>query len=215
MTSIVRSTIGKKTIVAVTGLVMFGFVIGHMLGNLQVFQGPEKINAYAAFLKHTLPLLWGTRLALLASVLLHIVFTVQLNRRNAASRPVPYERHDMVQASVASRTMIWSGAFLGFYIVYHLLHLTVGSVHPQFSHLDVYRNLVVGFQQWPVSLIYILAMISLGFHLNHGIFSVFQTLGLNHPKYNCWRRLFATGSSIAIALGYISIPVAVLLGIVR
>lgn len=215
MTSVFSSTIGKKFVVAVTGLVMFGFVAGHLAGNLQVFESPQKINDYAAFLKATKPLLWGTRIVLLASVLMHIVCTVQLNRRASASRPVAYQEHTMVRASFSSRFMIWSGAFLGFYIAYHLLHFTIGSAHPDFSHVDVYRNIVTGFQSVPVSIVYILAMISLGFHLNHGIYSVFQTLGLNHPKYNCWRKLFANGTSILIAGGYISIPAAVLLGVLR
>lgn len=215
MTSIFGSTIGKKIVVAVTGLVMFGFVIGHLLGNLQVFQGPDKLNDYSAYLKHTLPLLWGTRLVLLVSVVLHIVCSVSLNRLNRASRPVPYVEQEIIQATFASRFMIVSGAFLGLYIVYHLLHLTFGVAHAPFSETDVYRNVVNGFQVWYISLGYILAMIALGFHLNHGIYSVFQTLGLNHPKYNCWRRVFANGASIVIAAGYISIPVAVLVGVVR
>ncbi len=215
MNRFTSSTIGKKIVVAVTGLIMFGFIVGHLLGNLQVFQGPEKLNNYAHFLKHATALLWGTRVALLASVLLHIVCTVQLNRRNRASRPIGYAQHQMIQASRPSLFMIWSGVFLAVYIVYHLLHLTVGSVHPNFDELDVYRNIVNGFQVWYVSLFYILAMVSLGFHLNHGVFSVFQTLGLNHPRYNCWRRLFATGASVLITLGYISIPVAVVVGVVK
>ncbi|MCG3205187.1 MAG: hypothetical protein KCHDKBKB_01906 [Elusimicrobia bacterium] len=215
MINFFHSTIGKKSIVAITGLVMFGFVIGHLLGNLQVFVSADKLNAYAAFLKETKPLLWGTRLGLLLSVALHIVCTVQLNRRNRSSRPVAYQEHDLIQATLPSRFMIWSGAFLGFYVVYHLLHLTVGRVHPSFSHTDVYGNLVSAFQNPMVSTVYILAMVSLGFHLNHGIFSVFQTLGLNHPKYNLLRKIFAVGASVVIAVGYISIPVAVMAGWVR
>ncbi len=215
MTSVFSSTIGKKFIVAVTGLVMFGFVVGHLAGNLQVFDSAQKLNDYAAFLKATKPLLWGTRIALLVMLALHILCTVQLKARNHSSRPIGYQAHAVIKASPPSRFMIWSGAFLGFYIVYHLLHFTVGSAHPEFSHTDVYSNIIVAFSSPLVSAVYVLAMISLGFHLNHGIYSVFQTLGLNHPKYNCWRRLFANGASIAIALGYISIPAAVLLGVIR
>lgn len=215
MRSFFNSTIGKKIIVAVTGLMMLGFVIGHLLGNLQIFDSPQKLNDYAAFLKHTKPLLWGTRVAMLLAIFSHIVCTVQLNRRNRSSRPVAYQQHEMIQASVPSRFMIWSGAFLGFYVVYHLLHMTIGSVHPSFSHSDVYGNVVGALQSPVVSTIYILAMVSLGFHLNHGIFSVFQTLGLNHPKYNAWRKTISVGASVIIAGGYISIPVAVMLGVLR
>jgi succinate dehydrogenase / fumarate reductase cytochrome b subunit len=209
------STIGKKIVVAVTGLILFGFVIGHLIGNLQVFLGAEALNNYSAFLKHTRSLLWGTRLVLLVSVLLHIVYTVQLNRLNRASRPIGYLQHKPLQASVASRFMLWSGIFLLFYIGFHLLHLTFGVTYKPFSETDVYANVVNGFMQWPVTGIYILGMIALAFHLNHGIYSVFQTLGFNNPSYNRWRRGFAVGASIAIAAGYISIPAAVLLGIVR
>ena len=210
-----NSTIGKKIVVALTGLIMFGFVIGHLLGNLQVFQGPESLNTYAAFLKQTKPLLWGTRIALLVAVVFHVVFTVQLNRLNRASRPVQYRRPKPIQATVASRFMLWSGIFLLTYIVFHLAHLTFGSAVKPFSETDVYTNIITGFKLWPVSVGYMLGMIALGFHLNHGLSSVFQTLGLNNPKYNKWRNRFAVGASTLIVLGYISIPAAVLLGIVR
>jgi succinate dehydrogenase / fumarate reductase cytochrome b subunit len=210
-----NSTIGKKIIVAVTGLVMFGFVIGHLLGNLQVFMGQARLNHYSEFLHEAKELLWGTRILLLLSVVLHVTATVQLNRRNKASRPVPYAQHAMIQASKPSLFMIWSGIFLGLYILYHLSHMTLGWTHAHFSRHNVYANVVTAFSSWPVSLIYILAMVSLGFHLHHGIYSMFQTLGLNHPKYNQARRAFAVGSSVAIAAGYISIPLGVLFGIVR
>lgn len=200
---------------AVTGVIMFGFVIGHLLGNLQVFQGPVAINNYAAFLKHAKPLLWGARSVLLLSIFLHIAYTVQLNRNNRASRPVNYLQNKPIQATLASRFMIWSGIFLLFYIVYHLLHLTFGATYRPFSETNVYANVVNGFKQWPVSILYILGMIALGFHLSHGIFSFFQTLGLNHPRYNAGRRVFAVAASTVIVLGYISIPLAVMFGIVR
>jgi len=209
------STIGKKIIVAVTGVVMLGFVVGHLAGNLQVFLGPEKLNEYAAFLKREPLLLWGTRIALLVSILLHVVATVQLTRLNRLSRPIPYQRYEVLEANVASRIMMWSGLFLLVYIVYHLLHLTGGLTHPQFSPTDVYSNVITGFHVWYVSVFYILGMISLGYHLYHGIWSVFQTLGLNHPKFNCYRRVFAIVSASLISLGYISIPVAVLMGVLR
>jgi succinate dehydrogenase / fumarate reductase cytochrome b subunit len=207
------STVGKKIAVAVTGLVMFGFVVMHMVGNLQIFEGPEKINAYAKFLRVEPPLLWAARLVLLASVILHFVFTVQLTIRNRESRPVKYAMHEPVQASASSRFMIWSGVFLLLYIVYHLLHFTTGTLHPEFRPGDIYSNVVVGFSRWPVSLVYGLAMVALGFHLNHGVYSMFQTLGLNHPKYNPWRRALALAAGWLIPIGYLTIPAAVLLGI--
>jgi succinate dehydrogenase / fumarate reductase cytochrome b subunit len=212
---VINSTIGKKIIVAVTGLIMLGFVIGHLLGNLQIFEGAAVLNNYSAFLKHTRPLLWTTRIVLLVSIALHIFYTVQLNRRNRASRPVAYLKYEPVRASVSSRFMMWSGVFLLLYIVYHLLHLPIGVAATPFSETNVYANVIGGFQRWPIFTIYILGMIALGFHLNHGIGSVFQTLGLDHPRYNAMRRCFGVTVSTIIVAGYISIPVAVMLGIVR
>ncbi len=211
--SFLNSTVGKKIVVAFTGLIMFGFVVGHLLGNLQIFLGAEKINAYSRFLHAELPILWGTRVILLVSVALHVVYTIQLTALNRASRPIGYEMSEPVQASVSSRFMIWSGLFLFFYIIFHLLHLTTGTVHPEFSHTDVYSNIVIGFSSLPVTAVYILAMVSLGFHLHHGVYSLFQTLGLNHPRYNACRRGLALAAGWLIPIGYISIPAAVLLGI--
>lgn len=215
MCNFLNSTIGKKIVVALTGLAMLGFLVGHLMGNLQIFLGPDKFNAYAAFLHHNPGLIWGTRVVMLTSVLFHIVFTVQLTRRNKASRPVAYANHEMMQASPMSRFMIVSGAFLGFYIVYHLLHFTTGTLHPQFVHDDVYANVITGFSVKSAAIVYILAMISLGFHLHHGIWSVFQTLGLNHPNYNCARRLVASAISVGISVGFILIPLAVLMGVLH
>lgn len=212
--SFFQSSIGKKVVVALTGLAMFGFVIGHLLGNLQMFQGPEKLNAYAHFLKNTKGLLWGTRVVMLTSIILHVLFTIQLRLRNRAGRPIAYERHEAQYSTVSARVMFWSGLYLMAYIIYHILHFTLG-VHPQFSPTDVYSNVIIGFSSWPVSLFYIVGMICLGLHLHHGVWSLFQTLGLNHPKYNAWRRCLSTTAAIIIPAGYISIPVAVLLGALR
>ncbi len=210
-----QSTIGKKIVVAATGLVLFGFVIGHLLGNLQIFLGRETLNAYSEALHHAPKLIWATRIVLLVSVFLHIVLTVQLTRLNRAARPVAYDTYATDHSSAASRTMFWGGLVLLFYIVFHLLHLTTGTLHPNFNPNDVYGNLVTGLSVWYVAAFYIIANIALGFHLYHGAWSVFQTLGLNHPKYNAWRRCLATAAGYGIALGYISIPVAILLGVVR
>ncbi len=210
-----NTTIGKKIIVAVTGAVLFGFVCGHLLGNLLVFAGSQIFNQYAMTIKSNLVILWGTRAVLLFSVFLHVIFTILLVRQNRASRPISYHRYEPQVSTIGSRFMIWSGLFLAGYIVYHLLHFTVGSVHPQFDHRDIYSNVIIGFSSVPVSLVYIAAMIALGFHLHHGIWSLFQTLGLNHPKYNRARRVFATIASFGISIGFISIPVAVLAGVLR
>jgi succinate dehydrogenase / fumarate reductase cytochrome b subunit len=209
-----QTTVGKKVIVAVTGLVLFGFVVMHLLGNLQIFEGPEKINAYGRLLRFEMPLLWTARIILLACLILHFVCTVQLAIRNRASRPVGYAMHEPIQAGAPSRFMIWSGVFLLFYIVYHVMHLTLGF-HPHFNPEDIYANVVIGFQQTPVAIIYLLAMIALGFHLHHGIHSLFQTLGLTHPKYNPWRKGLATGLAWVIPLGYSLIPAAVIFGYLR
>lgn len=211
----IKSTIGKKIIVALTGVILFGFVAGHMAGNLLVFAGPDVFNRYAVTLKANLLLLWGTRGILLGSVLLHVIFTLLLTRQNRASRPVGYELYKPQDSTLSSRVMIWSGLLLGVYIVYHLLHFTLGSAHPRFDSHDIYSNVIIGFNSLPVSLLYIAAMIALGFHLHHGIWSVFQTLGLNHPKYNGARRIFATTASILIVGGFVSIPLAVLMGGLR
>jgi succinate dehydrogenase / fumarate reductase cytochrome b subunit len=209
------TTISKKIIVALTGLVLFGFVIGHLAGNLQVFCGPEKLNAYSKMLHEAGGLLWGARIVLLISVLLHIVFTVQLTAANRAARPVSYEMYKPEHSSAASRTMFWGGVVVLCYIIFHLLHLTTGTVHPNFIHGDVYANLITGLSVWYVALFYIVGNIALGFHLYHGVWSVFQTLGLNHPKYNPWRRCLATASAFLISGGYISIAAAIWMGIVK
>ena len=176
-----EATIVKKAVMAVTGLVLFAFVTGHLLGNLQIFLGPERLNAYAAFLKGNLELLWGTRIVLLVAVTAHIVATIQLATLKNRARPVSYVKKDNAHSSVASRSMYITGPMIAAFVIYHLLHLTVGAVHPQFSETDVYSNVVYGFQQWPVAVAYLVAMALLCLHLNHGIYSMFQTLGLCAP----------------------------------
>lgn len=209
------STIGKKITVALTGAVLFGFVVGHLVGNLQVFLGPKVLNDYSAFL-HSIPnALWAARIVLIISVLLHVVLTIQLTRLNRAARPIGYQSFAPNRSSIASRTMIWGGMVVFFYIIYHLLHLTTGTVHPNFSRTDVYANLINGLSIWYVALFYIIANIALGFHLYHGVWSLFQTLGLNHPKYNAARRALATIAGTGIALGYVSIPAAIFFGVIK
>lgn len=210
-----EATIVKKAIMAVTGAVLFGFVTGHLLGNLQVFLGPERLNAYSAFLKSNLEFLWAARITLLVCVIAHIIVTIQLWQLKNQARPVSYAKKKNSHSSIASRTMYYSGPVIAAFVVYHLLHLTLGTVHPHYSDTDVYANVVYGFLQWPVSLSYIIAVGLLCLHLRHGIWSMFQTLGFNHPVYTPRIRRVATAISVLYFLGYASIPVAVLTGVVR
>jgi succinate dehydrogenase / fumarate reductase cytochrome b subunit len=209
------SSIGKKTVMAVTGLALLGFVVGHLAGNLLVFAGPAKLNAYAEWLHARPGVLWGARLGLLAAVALHIVAAVQLAHMNRAARPVGYAERDWARASYASRTMVWSGPLIALYVVYHLLHFTFGSAHPAFDPHNVYRNVVTGFQVPLVSGVYVAAMLCLGLHLHHGFWSMFQTAGANHPRFTPLLEKASAALAAAITLGYIAIPAAVLAGWVR
>src|SRR5438045_5722826 len=183
-----RSSLGLKLVMAVTGLILFAFVIGHMLGNLQVYLGPEAMDAYAVFLRTVLhgTGLWIARAALLASVLLHIWAAWRLTRINNAARPVGYREVQRRESTYASRTMRWSGVILLLFIIYHLMHFTFGvrAVHPQFVRGEVFHNFVTGFQNPFVSAVYIVAMLALGLHLYHGAWSFMQTLALSHPRYD-------------------------------
>jgi succinate dehydrogenase / fumarate reductase cytochrome b subunit len=222
MFSLWGTTVGKKIMMAVSGIVLIGFVVGHMIGNLKVYQGAEAFNHYAEGLRTVGEpffgygqLLWIVRLVLLAAVLVHIVAAVQLVTRSRQARSVSYRRYenDMV-FSYASRTMTWGGLIILGFVVYHLLHLTFGSAHPDFIPGDAYHNFVVGFASWPVSLAYILTMIPLGFHLYHGFWSMLQTLGATNAKLNRLRRPVAAVLALAVVIGNISVPVAVLTGLV-
>ena len=212
-----RSTIGRKIIMAVTGFVLFGFVIAHMLGNLQVFLGPGPINEYGESLRHILhgAGLWIARGGLLVAAALHVWSAASLTLQNRAARPKGYRMQQWSESSYASRTMRWSGVILLVFIVYHLLHFTVGSVHPDFVPGDVYHNFVVGFRVPLVSGFYVVAMLLLGMHLYHGVWSMLQTLGLSHPRYNNLRHAFATLIAATVVIGNISMPLAVLSGIIR
>lgn len=208
-----EATIVKKAIMAVTGIVLFAFVTGHLLGNLQIFLGPDRLNNYAAFLKGNLELLWGTRIVLLICVLAHIVSTIQLASLKKKARPVNYARKENPHSSIASRSMYVTGPMIAAFVIYHLLHLTVGAVHPQFSDTDVYSNVVYGFEQWPVALAYVVAMALLCLHLNHGIYSMFQTLGVLPAQYAPRVKTAARAISLLYFAAYCSIPVAALTGL--
>ena len=216
-----KSTIGKKIMMAVTGVILVGYVLGHMIGNLKVFQGAEKIDAYAMFLRemggpmlgHN-QALWLVRGGLLLAFVIHVVAALQLTRTSQLARPERYGRRlDREASTYASRTMRYGGFFLLVFVIFHLLHLTFGTVHPDFEHGAIYHNLQVAFQSSLTAGVYIIAMIALGFHLFHGIWSGFQTLGLNHPRYNRYRRPLAVGLGIVIAVGFIAVPVSFFTGI--
>jgi succinate dehydrogenase / fumarate reductase cytochrome b subunit len=211
--SLYGSTIGKKIVIAVTGLIGFGYVVLHVLGNLLAFAGPARLNAYAEFLKSNAGLLWTVRIILLAAVMLHMVAASQLARISWNSRPIRYYRWRPVGSTLASRTMRWSGPLIGLFIIYHLLHLTTGTVHPNFHPGDVYANVVTGLRVWYASAFYMAAMFALGLHLYHGVGSMCQSVGMNSPQVNGGIRTFATSVTLAVVIGFIAIPVAVLLGI--
>ncbi len=213
-----RTAVGKKAVMALTGIALYGYVLLHMLGNLKYFQGADKLNEYGVWLREmgtpALPYataLWVVRVILIVSLALHVVAAVQLTIKNWQARPVAYHRHTWQESTFASRTMRWTGLLLLAFILYHLLHLTYGTAHHDFRHGDVYHNVVSGFEIWWVAAVYILAQVVLGLHLFHGMWSLFQSLGWNHPRFNHWRRYFAWVSAFLIAAGNIAIPVAVLL----
>jgi succinate dehydrogenase / fumarate reductase cytochrome b subunit len=211
------SSIGRKVVMAATGLVLYGFVVGHMIGNLQIYLGPQALNHYAEFLREFLhgQGIWIARAVLLVAVALHIWAAVTLTLGNWSARPIGYREWQARESTYASRTMVWSGPILALFIVYHLLHLTFGTLHPSFDPHDVFRNVVIGFQNPFVSAFYILAMVALGLHMYHGFWSMLQSLGLSHPRWNALRHSAAVAIAGIVVAGNVSIPVAVLTGAVH
>jgi succinate dehydrogenase / fumarate reductase cytochrome b subunit len=211
-----QTTVFKKAIMAITGMILFLFVIGHMIGNLQIFLGRETLDAYGHFLHSVPELLWPVRIVLLAAVTLHIISTIQLATVKNAARPVQYVKKNDSHSSYASRTMYWSGPIVAAFIVYHILHLTLGVAQPSvYVQGAVYDNVVYGFQNYAISGFYILSMALLCTHLYHGAWSMFQSVGINHPRYTPMLRKFAALMAIVIFIGNVSIPVSVMLGIVK
>lgn len=217
-----RSSIGKKWIVALTGTILVAYVIGHLLGNLQIFIGRNQLNAYADFLHSHNVLLWLVRVVLIAAFVLHIVTTVKLAIENRAARPVRYAQKVDRAATIAGKTMIISGVILFCFVMFHLLHFTTQNVNPEFrtyhdayGRHDVFKMMIAGFQNPLASGFYLVAMYLLRMHLSHGAQSILQTLGLNNQRLQgglmIASRVFAWG----IFIGYVSIPVAVLLGFLR
>lgn len=215
-TSLQQNTVTKKAMMAISGLILLGYTVGHLLGNLKLYAGPDAINAYAAWLHSQPPLIWGTRILLLFAFGAHIVSAFQLWRLARQARPVPYQRKEYLATSYAARTMRWGGIILFLFVLYHLAHLTFGKTAGlyRFDPHHVYNNIVYGFQVWWISAIYILGNLALGLHLYHGAWSFMQTLGVNHSRYNHWRSFFASALAAFIVAGNLSFPLMVMAGVV-
>ena len=217
-----KSAVGKKWVMAVSGIILLGYVLAHMIGNLKVFLGREHINTYGEWLRTlgepALPrtvLLWGLRVVLIAAFAGHIIAAYQLTRMNLKARPTRYQSpRDYVAANFASRTMRWTGIIVALFVVFHLLDLTWGPANPHFVRGDPYDNLFYSFQRVPVAIVYILAMLALGIHIFHGAWSMFQSLGLNNPRWNIWRRYFAIGFAVVVTVGNVSMPLLITTGAV-
>jgi len=212
------SSVGKKAVMAVTGLIGIGYVILHMVGNLQVFQGAERLNRYAALLHGPLnELLWVARAVLLAAVVLHLVAAWQLTQRDRAARPAGYRLRRPQVSTLASQTMRWGGVLLLVFIVLHLLHFTTGTVRPTGTFVpgDVYGNVIGSFRIWWVTLFYLIAMVALGLHLYHGAWSSVRTLGAGSPNRDLRHRPVAIVVAVAVAAGFCLVPLAVFFGLVK
>jgi succinate dehydrogenase / fumarate reductase, cytochrome b subunit len=217
-----RSSIGKKALMAVTGLIWIGYVVLHMYGNLKAFEGAAYFNEYAEGLRHLGAPVFGyrhlltiARVVLIASLGLHVWAALALYRQAMAARPATYASRKMVQANYASLTMRYGGIAIVFFVFFHLAHLTWGvpGIHNEFVHGDAYRNMVSGFQFLPWVIIYLVALVALGFHLFHGVWSMFQSLGLNNQDWDGVIRAAAWVLAIVVPVGFAVVPIAVQLGI--
>ncbi|MFO8075736.1 MAG: succinate dehydrogenase cytochrome b subunit [Egibacteraceae bacterium] len=215
------SALGKKYAMAITGIVLLAYVVVHMIGNLKLYQGPEDINAYAEWLRQiaypALPEeggLWIFRVVLGGSVLIHIHAAFALWLDNRRKRPAKYEKRDYVAVNFANRTMRWTGIIIALFIVFHIADLTLGATNPAFDKGDVYSNVVASFSNPLIAGIYIVANLALGFHIFHGAWSLFQTMGWNNRRFNHWRRYLAVALAVVVVVGNVSFPLAVLTGVV-
>jgi succinate dehydrogenase / fumarate reductase, cytochrome b subunit len=204
-----RSTIGKKVIMAVTGLVLVGFVIGHMLGHLQVFQSAEKYNAYAHFLQSLGAALWLLRLGLLVAAILHITMAVQLTLRARGARPVGYSRREPQVSTLASRTIRIGGVLLAAFIIFHIMHFTTMNVFPEYREMTVYNRMIVAFRNPWLVVFYVVAMLALGMHLYHGAWSSMRTLGLTRASASPLQRKIPLAIAAITTLGFIVVPLAI------
>jgi succinate dehydrogenase / fumarate reductase cytochrome b subunit len=217
------SPVGKKWVMALTGLMLLGFVLVHMIGNLHLYEGPLEINEYGEALRDLggalIPreaVLWGMRIGLIGAFALHIHSALALTRINQKARPDKYQGgRDYIAANFASRTMRWTGIIVGLFVLYHLADLTLGWTNPDYIEGNVYHNVVESLSNPIVAAFYILANVALAFHIYHGAWSMFQSLGINSPRYNSWRRGFAGGFALIILIGNLSFPIAVQLGLVE
>lgn len=213
-----NTSIGKKLVMAVTGLALLLFLIGHMLGNMKVFQGPDSLNEYAAWLQGH-PLLWAFRISMLVLVALHLYTALSLTRENWGARPQAYRKRHLLRTSLTGRLMLVSGLFVLAFLIYHLLHLTLGVVDPASHALldaqgrpDVFGRVVAGFRQPWLAGIYLAALALLGLHLNHAVQSLFQTLGFNHESYQALIQFGSPALSLVLVLGFGSVPGLIWLG---
>ncbi|MFT4841986.1 MAG: succinate dehydrogenase / fumarate reductase cytochrome b subunit [Planctomycetota bacterium] len=222
LTSFWRSSIGGKVTMAVTGLMLFGFVVSHLLGNLQLLQGPDKINSYAKWLHDLGPLLWLARIGLLAIFVLHIATAIRLSRANKAARPVAYHKPNTVQANMASRSMLFSGLTLLVFIIYHLLHFTFGVTNPAHHELkaagadghDVYAMVTTSFGNPAIAIAYAVFQVVLFLHLSHGLQSMAQTVGIHHARYTPMIKTVSFVVALAIAGGNAFLSLSVMFGLV-
>ncbi|MBN2528574.1 MAG: succinate dehydrogenase cytochrome b subunit [Deltaproteobacteria bacterium] len=221
-TTFLGTSIGKKVVMAASGFIIFGFVVVHIMGNLQLFLGAKVLNDYAAFLQGLGPVKWAARLALLLSVLVHLASAFLVTLQSWQARPQKYAVQKYQATSYAARTMWLGGPIIGLFVIYHLLHFTTGHLHPvqggfipdADGGMNVYNNVVLGFQDPLASGIYIFTMLLIGLHLYHGLWSMMQSVGLNHPRYNHLRKGFAVLFALFVAGAGISLPIAVLSGLV-
>ena len=209
-----ETTNGKKVVMALTGFILFGFLLGHMAGNLQVFAGRKSSTSMPCICELSVRCSGSSAAHCFFPVILHITASVQLWSLQRAARPVQYQKKKNEDSCYASRTMTWSGPIIFFFVVYHLMHFTWISF-PGYEHLKPYENIVYGFQQPGIAGVYILAMLLLSMHLYHGLWSMFQSLGIAHPRYTPKLKLFAKVFTALLAIGFIAVPVSVLLGVIQ
>lgn len=227
MKSFLGSTVAKKVGVSITGLIMYGFVILHMLGNLKTFTGVDeetsmhKLDLYALFLRQMGEqmvghgtVLWVTRVVLLLAIITHVSLVINLSAINKRARPVGYDKFNHKSATFASRSMLYSGMFISLFIIYHILHLTIGSLHPNFIEGQVFHNITTTFNSGINTAVYTIAVAFLGIHLYHGVWSLFQTLGLNNSHYNNLFQKLALLSGIGVFIGFAAVPVSIFLSLV-
>ncbi len=217
-----RSAVGKKYVMALTGIGLMGYVFAHMVGNLKMYFGPEDLNHYGEFLRELLvPILprtyalWGLRFGLIAAFALHIHAAYALTRMNQAARTVKFQsQRDYIAANFASRSMRYTGVIVLLFLIWHLFDFTFTGTGQTFVRGEAYQNLVGSLERIPVAILYIVANLALGVHLFHGAWSLFQSMGWNNPRFNAWRRNFAAGFAAIIVVGNVSFPIAVLAGVV-